>query len=433
MDQAIDMELLTEHSWASRQDLIARYYSSVKRRLLLIEQGLGRYELDATLNDAQKLCEAVCQWILREFKPDMGVFPRLNSHDRDLNKSILQALELPALTPRVIDVLAGQSLKQVLLGGLAMSQLHVFEGISGTGKTSLAKAFAKAMGGFCTDIAVQAGWRDRDDLLGHYNAFEKRFYEKDCLQALYKAQTDAWSDRCNVILLDEMNLSRPEQYFAEFLSALEKNSLNERLISLSENGLADAPKLLKEQRKILVPENIWFIGTANHDETTSELADKTYDRAHVMVLPRQEETFEIRQLAPIKYSFRSLQERFAKAVSVNQGNVGELLEQLKCSDLTCVLEESFGLGWGNRFERQAKRFIPVMIACGASQQDALDHMLSTRVMRSGKVTGRYDISVDQLGQIEDALDTLWKDIGGSEATKSKKMIAEDRRRKERGA
>ncbi|MBN0287701.1 AAA family ATPase, partial [Pseudomonas aeruginosa] len=96
------------------------------------------------------------------------------------------------------------------------------QGISGTGKTSLAKAFAKAMGGFCTDIAVQAGWRDRDDLLGHYNAFERRFYEKDCLQALYRAQTPRWRDTCNVILLDEMNLSRPEQYFAEFLSALEK-------------------------------------------------------------------------------------------------------------------------------------------------------------------------------------------------------------------
>ena len=53
---------------------------------------------------------------------------------------------------------------RTLLGGLAMSQLHVFQGISGTGKTSLAKAFAKAIGGFCTDIAVQAGWRDRDDL-----------------------------------------------------------------------------------------------------------------------------------------------------------------------------------------------------------------------------------------------------------------------------
>jgi MoxR-like ATPase len=112
---------------------------------------------------------------------------------------------------------------QLLIAGLAMSQLHIFQGISGTGKTSLAKAFAKAMGGHCTDIAVQAGWRDRDDLLGHYNAFEKRFYERDCLQGLYRAQTNAYKDRCNIILLDEMNLSRPEQYFAEFLSALEKN------------------------------------------------------------------------------------------------------------------------------------------------------------------------------------------------------------------
>jgi hypothetical protein len=81
---------------------------------------------------------------------------------------------------------------QLLIAGFAMSQLHIFQGISGTGKTSLAKAFAKAIGGHCTDIAVQAGWRDRDDLLGHYNAFEKRFYERDCLQGLYRAQTGAY-------------------------------------------------------------------------------------------------------------------------------------------------------------------------------------------------------------------------------------------------
>ena len=118
---------------------------------------------------------------------------------------------------------------------------------------------------------------------------------------------------------------------------------------------------------------------------------------------------------------------------VNQDDVQELLEQLKYSDLTSVLAESFDLGWGNRFERQAKRFIPVMIECGASQQDALDHLLSTRVMRSGKVTGRYDISVEQLGRVEDALDQFWKEINGGEAVKSKRLLAEDRRRKERGA
>ena len=83
-----------------------------------------------------------------------------------------------------------------------------------------------------------------------------------------------------------MNLSRPEQYFAEFLSALEKNDASERLITLMESSMENAPKRLVEGRKIRVPKNVWFIGTANHDETTSELADKTYDRSHIMTLPR---------------------------------------------------------------------------------------------------------------------------------------------------
>jgi len=319
---------------------------------------------------------------------------------------------------------------RTLLAGLAMSQLHVFQGISGTGKTSLAKAFAKAMGGFCTDIAVQAGWRDRDDLLGHYNAFEKRFYEKDCLQALYQAQTEAWSDRCNVILLDEMNLSRPEQYFAEFLSALEKNTPSERLITLSEHAVPQAPRLLAEQRRILVPRNVWFIGTANHDETTNELADKTYDRAHVMTLPRHEERFEPKPMEPVCYSYASLRNRFNSAVRRYAEDVDDLLMKLQHSALTPVIEKEFGLGWGNRFERQAKHFIPVMIASGASKQDALDHLLSTRVMRSGKVTGRYDIGVETMNTLQSAFDAFCRDIGG-DAPKSRNLIEEDRRRKER--
>ncbi|EMJ4935811.1 AAA family ATPase, partial [Pseudomonas aeruginosa] len=237
---------------------------------------------------------------------------------------------------------------RLLLGGLAMSQLHVFQGISGTGKTSLAKAFAKAMGGFCTDIAVQAGWRDRDDLLGHYNAFERRFYEKDCLQALYKAQTPRWRDTCNVILLDEMNLSRPEQYFAEFLSALEKNNRDERLISLAETAMPNAPVMLRDGRKILVPSNVWFIGTANHDETTNELADKTYDRAHVMTLPKQDHRFTIKQYDPASFSYASLNKAFDEACNKHRQEVGDLLKWLSEDDLTKQLETDFGLGWGNR-------------------------------------------------------------------------------------
>ncbi|MGO3841668.1 MAG: AAA family ATPase [Alcaligenes pakistanensis] len=351
--------------------------------------------------------------------------PELTKFSVELQHRIAQAEDGATLHFRLEDI-------QLLIAGLAMSQLHIFQGISGTGKTSLAKAFAKAVGGHCTDIAVQAGWRDRDDLLGHYNAFEKRFYERDCLQGLYRAQTAAYKDRCNIILLDEMNLSRPEQYFAEFLSALEKNDPRDRLISLSESQLPNAPALLVEGRRIRVPHNVWFVGTANHDETTNEFADKTYDRAHVMTLPRHEAGFEVELKPKASFSYGSLMERFDAAVTQNVDEVSELLEELTTGPLTSILQDRFDLGWGNRLERQAMRFVPVYMAAGGRKEDALDHLLASRVFRRGKVTGRYDATIDDLAAIEQALTTVWKGWK-SEPRRSIALLAEDRRHKERGA
>ncbi|WP_447648600.1 AAA family ATPase [Ottowia pentelensis] len=356
--------------------------------------------------------------------PEQDV-PDLKKFSVELQHRIAQAEEGATLHFRLEDI-------QLLIAGLAMSQLHIFQGISGTGKTSLAKAFAKAVGGHCTDIAVQAGWRDRDDLLGHYNAFEKRFYERDCLQGLYRAQTAAYKDRCNIILLDEMNLSRPEQYFAEFLSALEKNDPRDRLISLSESQLPNAPALLVEGRRIRVPHNVWFVGTANHDETTNEFADKTYDRAHVMTLPRHEAGFKVEPKPKASFSYGSLIERFDAAVTQNADEVSELLAELTTGPLTSILQDRFDLGWGNRLERQAMRFVPVYMAAGGRKEDALDHLLASRVFRRGKVTGRYDATIDDLNAIEQALTTVWKGWK-SEPRRSMALLAEDRRRKERGA
>ena len=352
--------------------------------------------------------------------------PDLESFAAELQHRIARAESRVELFYPIEDI-------RVLLGGLAMSQLHVFQGISGTGKTSLAKAFAKAMGGFCTDIAVQAGWRDRDDLLGHFNAFERRFYEKDCLQALYKSQTPRWQDTCNVILLDEMNLSRPEQYFAEFLSAIEKNSRDDRAISLSETALPGAPKMLKDGRQILVPDNVWFIGTANHDETTNELADKTYDRSHVMTLPKQDHRFDIKEYQPASFSFKSLQRAFDTSCKEHASDVRGLLNELTNSNFTSQLESDFGLGWGNRFEKQALRFVPVMLASGATTGDALDHLLASRVMRQGKVTGRFDVAPDAVRNLMDTLGAFWTQAkleGIPE--KSLEALEKDIKRKEAG-
>ena len=296
---------------------------------------------------------------------------------------------------------------QLFIAGLSMSRLHILQGISGTGKTSLAKAFARAVGGQCKTIYVQAGWRDKSDLVGHFNAFEKKFYELETLQGLYEAQCPTYSDRPYVILLDEMNLSRPEQYFAQFLSALEMDP-EDRVLDLMTTTQANSPERLIEGRKIKIPKNVWFIGTANHDETTYEFADKTYDRSHVMELPRHSTRFEInKNIEPATYSYSSLEQAFENAALKYQDQIRELIIALDESLLSQCLEEYFNVSWGNRLERHLNRFIPVMLESGSDIGFAMDHMLVTKVLRAGKVTGRYDTEQSDIENLIEALDDFW--------------------------
>lgn len=405
---------LRQQSHRDRMGVMEKEQWSLEKRMLEKSKGLlekGLVELEGRVRS------------LTEDAQHQGAFPELGRMDGDsslqLAASVQSVDDLKLFTEELRERIAASQPDNPLyfslddlqrfVGGLAMSQLHVFQGISGTGKTSLAKAFAEVVGGQCTDIAVQAGWRDRADLLGHYNAFEKRYYEKDALQALYRAQMPAWKDRINVILLDEMNLSRPEQYFADFLSALEKNP-HERTVTLMESAPPNAPKRLQDGRTILLPENVWFIGTANQDETTNELADKTHDRAFVMELRSRHKG---QQFAPRKglgqatYSFASLKAAFEKARKAHSKEVRNLLEFIGDSGLTSVLESRFGQGWGNRLERQALQFLPVVKAAGGSFGMALDHLLATRMFRAGKVTGRYDVGVADLRAVEQALVDTW--------------------------
>lgn len=324
---------------------------------------------------------------------------------------------------------------QLFVGGLAMSQLHILQGISGTGKTSLATAFAKAVGGVCTTVPVQAGWRDRADLLGHYNAFEKRYYERNTLQAIYRAQTDGDKDRLHVVLLDEMNLSRPEQYFAEFLSAMEMPE-SDRWINLMEARPAHGvPAKFRDGRDIRLPPNLWFIGTANHDETTSAFADKTHDRAFVLDLPKHESP-ESALKAPTDattWQYPALKRLFDDAATKGSAQVHAVLEMIEASDLTKILQEDFDLGWGNRLERQMSCFLPVVVAVGGTDGLAVDHLLCTRMFRDGKVVGRHDVRSDDLRKVERALSSMWKAIGlKGEPKKCLRQLVRDIKRLERG-
>jgi len=319
---------------------------------------------------------------------------------------------------------------RLFIAGLSMSRLHVLQGISGTGKTSLAQAFARAVGGGCETVSVQAGWRDKDDLIGHYNSFEKQFYERPCLQGLYEAQTPFYKDRPYIVLLDEMNLSRPEQYFAEFLSALELDH-RKQLLALMTSSHSGSPRGFQEGRKLQIPSNVWFVGTANHDETTFEFADKTYDRAHVMELPRNEERFTVnKSLANTSYSFSSLEAAFENAQNKYKSDVDEILLVLNTSGFVETLSDKIGVSWGNRLERQARRFVSTMMASGGTAEAAMDHLLATKVLRHGKATGRYDTEREDIEALQSDLQSLWGDFGfAGEAEACNKLLSDELRRK----
>lgn len=293
---------------------------------------------------------------------------------------------------------------RAFLAGLAASRLHLLQGISGTGKTSLPLAFAKAIGAFSSLIEVQSGWRDRNDLLGYYNAFERRFYESEFLQALYRAQQPRYLPLPYLIVLDEMNLSHPEHYFADFLSALEQKEANQR-ISLLTARIDGAPQLLEESRWLRIPANVWFIGTANHDETTKDFAPKTYDRSHVMEFPRHPEAFSVKRLnAPSSLTMEALQAAFSRARHTHQALAARttaFLEKSLTDDLA-----KLGLGWGNRLERQIDSFVPVIIEAGGALGEAADHLVATKLLR--KLSGRFDLNASQLKEFQERLKQAWE-------------------------
>lgn len=301
---------------------------------------------------------------------------------------------------------------RIFLAGLHMSPISILQGISGTGKTSLPREFAKALlsdpnyVGLDSDnqnnapyriCAVQSGWRDSMDLMGYYNSFEHKYKETDFFKALYEANQPKYSDALFLIILDEMNLSRPEHYFADFLSLLEQ-SPSERYINLANTPKEVLPELVIGG-KLKIPENVRFIGTANHDETTLEFAPKTYDRSNLMEMPKNYTKVEETQIPiePLNITYSWLNREFEKAEKGNE-EAFEMFQDFINSDNIKLLLMDKGIGVGNRLEYQAEKFISVFVESGNNKEKdiatAVDHLITSRLFRTLK--NRYDLDKNNL-------------------------------------
>ncbi|MBY0054642.1 McrB family protein [Brevibacillus agri] len=157
----------------------------------------------------------------------------------------------------------------------------ILSGISGTGKTQLAKLYANAVYGlpyeadnpYLSIIPVRPDWTDGTALFGYYSSFENRYIMTEFLRVLLHAHKER--EKPHFIVLDEMNLARVEYYLSDYLSGVESHK---------EIPLHNRDDLEEIPSKISIPPNLYLIGTINVDETTHSISDKVLDRAFVMTL-----------------------------------------------------------------------------------------------------------------------------------------------------
>ena len=260
------------------------------------------------------------------------------------------------------------------IAGMAVSHILILQGMSGTGKTSLAHAFGSFIDNRSTIIPVQPMWKERSDLIGYYNEFTKKFNETLLLEKMYEAN---YSEDMYITVLDEMNIARVEYYFAEFLSLLELPNPDERYIDIVSDKWDTDPEQFKDGR-LKLPPNMWFIGTANNDDSTFAISSKVYDRAMILDLDTKSESYNAPKTDKISMSC----EQFNKLVA-------EALEEYKVSKRNLKRLEEFDkylidhmhITFGNRIMKQIKTYIPVYVSCGGDELDALDDILSKKVIR----------------------------------------------------
>ncbi|MBL7968988.1 MAG: hypothetical protein JNK09_18450 [Prolixibacteraceae bacterium] len=157
----------------------------------------------------------------------------------------------------------------------------ILTGLSGSGKTKLAQVFTKWI---CADesqyrlIPVGADWTNREPLLGYPNALEPGKYvlpETGALELILEAGKPENQYKPYFLILDEMNLSHVERYFADFLSAMESGEY----IPLHSNPHVEEGDI---PSKVKLPKNLFIVGTVNIDETTYMFSPKVLDRASVI-------------------------------------------------------------------------------------------------------------------------------------------------------
>ena len=246
--------------------------------------------------DDPDYCEKLIEELMNAYKKYVSLEIKEQQDKNDIKDSSIM-IKTPNLSAtksklfsisKIIDLIKSTGLiySPSLIKRFAFSLLSkpfvILSGLAGSGKTQLALAFAGAL---IEDrkkqmrvVSVGADWTNREPLLGYPNALDKTEYvrpENGVLDLLIEANKPENSSKPFFLILDEMNMSYVERYFADFLSVMESHEEMPLW-----NGYDETKD--KTPKSVALPENLFIIGTINVDETTYMFSPKVLDRANVI-------------------------------------------------------------------------------------------------------------------------------------------------------
>lgn len=271
------------------------------------------------------------------------------------------------------------------LAGFLNSELMILEGLSGTGKSSLPRYFAKFTNSAYLFIPVQSSWRDKTSLFGYFNDFSKTYSETDLLLHMYRANYQR--DKLFIFVLDEMNISRVEYYFADVLSVMEY-PIDEQKIRIMQLPYNFVPPTMLDEGILPLTHNCTFIGTANKDDSTFMISDKVYDRATVINFTDRNEAFDVDEEVSEIHLGRSYLDKLMNDAYNNEHYKMSKEDYAKFFSITDFIRDRFAVYFGNRILNQIDHLVPLYTACGGKKEEGLDYILSGKILN--KLEGRFE-------------------------------------------
>ena len=180
--------------------------------------------------------------------------------------------------------------------GLKSKPFVILAGTSGTGKTRLVRLFAEAINAEYKLVSVRPDWSDSSDLFGHVDLNQK-FVPGAVIEFVKQAELNP--TKPYFLCLDEMNLARVEYYMSDILSAIETRRFDGIRIVTDPIDVKYGNDSTAAGRygNVILPGNLYIVGTVNMDETTFPFSKKVLDRAntiefsYVDLLSMPEESF----------------------------------------------------------------------------------------------------------------------------------------------